>query len=266
MAARLTLKQAIDDLGWFWGVFTSVVNAPSILSLLQMVFEQRFVDSLQWIVDGYNDIVGQLADVVEPWLQPLIAQINALLGWRLELQPHWQLLLMLALIPATSIARQVWRPKSGGNLIEPVAIGLGALFGVLAAGFVPLENGWWAEGLVAALPVSAALLFAEIAARVENVFKAPINRQPVGALLTSVLIFGAAAFALGAGLSYVPSIAQGAGLIALGLMVVALGCLSLASGLDEGETDATRMGLTMLGAFVAAGLIYAADALLKIVT
>jgi hypothetical protein len=268
MGARLTLKQAIDDLGWFWGVFTSLVNAPSLLALLQMVFELRFVDAVQWIVDGYTDIVGWIGATLEPFLLPLIERLNLLFGWSFELQPQWRPLLLVALIPATSLARQAWRPATKDDVIEPLAIGLGAIMGVLAVAVVPLDGRWWTQGLIAALPIGAALLFYEATIHATNLFKAPINRDPFGALfmLPYVAAFSALAFALGAGFSLAPALREGAGIIALGVMVFALGCLSLANGLSLGERNDARMGLTMLGAFVAAGLIVGADALLKIIS
>jgi hypothetical protein len=267
MAARLTLKQAIDDLGWFWGVFTSLVNAPSLLALLQMVFEYRFVEALQWIVDGYTEIIGWVGAALEPILLPLIEQLNVIFGWSLELQPQWRPLLLVALIPATSLARQAWRSSSKDDVIEPLAIGVGAIMGVVAAAVVPLDGRWWTQGLMAALPIGAALLFYEVTIHATNLFKAPINRDPFGALfmLPYVAAFCALSFALGAGLSFAPALRDGAGIIALGIMVFAMGCFSLANGLSLGERNDSRMGLTMLGAFVAAGFILGADALLKII-
>ncbi|MCC6786660.1 MAG: hypothetical protein IT547_02375 [Hyphomonadaceae bacterium] len=266
MSKPLTLKQAIDDLGWFWGVFTSLVNAPSILVLLQMVFEHRYIDALQWIVDGYNDIANQIGAALEPVLGPLIAQLNGLFGWTIELQPHWRPLLLLALIPATSIARQVWRPKSGGDIIEPLAVGLGAVVGVVVAGVIPLDDRWWDQGLVAALPIGVILLFSEAAVHLGNLFEKPINREPFGPfyIMPYVLLFCSVALLLGAGLSFVAPLHDGSGLLALGAMIMVLGSLSLLSGLSEGEPTTARMGLTMLGAFVVAGAILAADAILKI--
>lgn len=268
MAARLTLKQAIDDLGWFWGVFTSLVNAPSLLSLLQMVFAYRFIDAIQWVVDGYNEIAAALGSFVEPWLRPLLAQLNAWFGWSLELQPHWKPLLLLALIPATSMARQAWKPNSGDDVWEPVALGVGAIVGVFAVAVVPLDGQWWTQGLMAAMPVAFALLASEAAMHVANALKAPINRTPVGAfyMLPYVIGLGGVAFGLAWGLSLLAPLSDASGLVALSVMVIALGGLALSSGLSEGERASARMGLTMLGAFIAAGLIVGADALVKILS
>jgi hypothetical protein len=95
---RLTLDDALKDFGFFYALFVFLVSGPSWLSLLQMVFiEHRLVDALQWIVDGYNQIVGVLGAVIEPLLQPAINWLNGAFDWRLVLMPHWRPLALLSL-------------------------------------------------------------------------------------------------------------------------------------------------------------------------
>jgi len=280
MKQTLTLRDAIADLGWFWALFAAVVGGPSILSLLQMIFvEHRLIDALQWIVDGYNGIAAVLGALAEPLLAPAIAWLNGLFDWNLVLHPHWRPLFMLAALPVTSIARDAWRRESNAHASEPLALGVGAAIGVIAAGLAPLTGGWWAQGLIAAAPVAMFFLASELASIVRNLLARPINRDPPsggwGLLLAAVA--AALAFALGAGLSFAPALRNSAGLAALGALVVFLGAMGVASGLNEAaartpeananvektlrnaELSSVRVGLTMLGGFVTAAFILAAD-------
>jgi hypothetical protein len=291
-SGRLTLKQALDDLGWFWAIFTSLVNAPSILSLLQMVFlEHRLIDALQWIVDGYNDIAAQLGAWCEPVLQPVWDWLNTTFGWSLSLMPHWRPAFILTMLLVLAFVRQSWRhsanvgkrgwsptatPQAARGQIGIAAIGLGvgALLGAVATGLIPLDGRWWVQGLAAGMPILITFAAAEIIETVlRNLdFAGRKRRRAMGLspwsfdtlMLQAGLVLGALAFGLGAAISFIPYVAAGAGLLSLGALVFAAGAMTLLQGLSKGDRMWSRVGLTVLGGFVVAGIILAADAAVKL--
>ena len=273
----VTLKEAYDDIRWAWVTFVSLINAPSILSLLQMIFEHRLIDALQWIVDGYNDIVGQLGAIVEPLVRPFLAWLNARFDWSLELYPHWRPLFLLLAVMASSGIRNAWR---FGARAVAITHGLGviggALVGALAAGLLPLDGSWWSQGLAAAAPVTAFYAFAGA----QQLLTSPNSALRWWHLALLIPVVGGLMFAIGAGVSFVPGLSTGAGILALGLLVLAVGLSNLWGGLFRSDWRQTylqrdfagaqryqiQFGLTAVGGFVAAGLIVAADAIVKMLS
>lgn len=261
MRDRLTLRAALHDLGWFPATFAAIVGGPSVLALLQIIFvEHRLIDALQWIVDGYNDIVAVIGNALEPLLMPVIAWLNGFFDWRLVLHPHWKPFLMLVMTFVAGLARTGMSEAKPVDFIAFAAMAVGAFLGAVAVGLVPLNAGWWAQGLAAAAPWALVIW---ISGLVLLLFGA---RGSAGNALFA-LLFGAAlaaiAFVLGAGLTFVPGIEGGAGLLASGLALIAIGVLALLAGFKSRDALIARVGLTMLGGFVAAGMILAADAGVK---
>lgn len=262
----LAARDALDDLGWFWGLFTSLVNAPSILSLVQMVFiEHRLVDALQWIVDGYNDITRQILAWCEPILRPVLDWINGAFGWDLEIHPHWIPFFLLTLTIVVGWLRHLWVIATGkGQRTIAAAIAggaIGAFFGALASGLLPLDAPWWGQGVAAAAP--AALMMLSIAI-VTNI---PGTRAFADTMLGCVVLTSIA-FGLGVGVSFIPGVTRGAGLIAIGLSIIAVGGLIVLDAL-RGQSDRMlklRQALTILGGFLAAAGIVGADAAIRWLT
>ncbi|MGD9968363.1 MAG: hypothetical protein AB7T59_17720 [Hyphomonadaceae bacterium] len=273
----LTLRQALDDVGWFWLTFTSLVSAPSILSLVQMILEHRFVDALQWIVDGYNDILAVVGGAIEPLVRPVIDWLNQTLNWRLELYPHWRPLFVVTMLVGAGAIRNAWQLGAYGVAVS-YGLGwlLGALLGALTAGLAPLDGAWWSQGFAAAAPV--AMTYAATGIQQVVFARHAFLRWPH--LIGAVAFVGLATFGLAAGLSFAPGVSDGAGVLTIGLLVLYLGVSNLWIGLfrrDLAEawigtrSDATpvyqaRFGLLVLGGFFAAALIVAADAIVRWLT
>jgi hypothetical protein len=107
---KVTIRQAIKDLGWMPKLYSTLVSAPSLLSILQAVLkEHRLTPAFQWIVDGYSQLTAVLAAWIEPWLAPVIAWLNTLFGWHIVLNPIWRPVFLLWVLPASAIARWVSR-------------------------------------------------------------------------------------------------------------------------------------------------------------
>lgn len=266
----ITLRAALHDLGFFYGLFTVIVSGPSVLSLLQMVFvEHRLNDALQWIVDGYNDISAVVAGVIEPLFAPLIAWLSDALGWRLELQAYWRPLFILATMFVIGWTRTAWR---SGHRVSAVAFlfsGVaGAMIGAVAAGLVPASAEARAvQGLVAAAPLLAVGVgvAAPLAAMEGSREK---GKLALGTGIFVLVAIGVACLPWIAGTAWVVAgVNSGAGVAGLGTALVFIGVLSLWSGLGipsgPHALNATRLGLVLLGGFATAALILAADAALK---
>lgn len=84
--SQLTLLAALKDLGWFSGIFATVVGAPSILAIIQAVFiDYNLIPLLQWIVDGWNQLLYFLSMAIEPGAIWIIQIINNLVDLNMDL-------------------------------------------------------------------------------------------------------------------------------------------------------------------------------------
>lgn len=248
--ARFTFWDGITDIGWFSWLFALVVAGPSVLSLGQTIFvDHKLIDSLQWIVDGYNGIMDVLGGMFEPLLQPLIRWINSYFNWSLELQPHWRPLFVLMMIVCMSGTRTAWHAGQHFYAIKLSAAALvSALLASLIVGVAPLAAGWWAHGLAAAAPPALVIVGLLIAA----------GRFELSDLYLISTIAGVM-FILGAALSLAPIFAESACILALGVLVFFAGVWWI----TPGDRFKTRIGLTILGGFVVAAIVVAADFALK---
>src|SRR5262245_26826642 len=106
---KVSLWDAIKQLSWFPGSYSTIVGGPSVLSMVQSLFnEWRLTPALQWIIDGYHQLTAQLASYVEPLIIPVISWVNSVLGWHLVLTPIWRPLFLLFSIGIVAAARHYW--------------------------------------------------------------------------------------------------------------------------------------------------------------
>ncbi|MEZ5955899.1 MAG: hypothetical protein R3C27_01620 [Hyphomonadaceae bacterium] len=280
-----TIGEGFKDLGWFFWTFALVVAGPSVLSIMQAVFvEHQLIAALQWIVDGYNGIFEVLGSVFEPLVQPLIDWVNAKLRLALELQPHWKPLFVLVTMLTGTIVRLSLTAKSNFiTLFSMTMATIGTLVGAIVAGLAPLTGGWWVQGLAAAAPIAGLFAGGAAAGFAASLFKAKkppqtaqqrqSQRQALR-LLFSVPVW---LFVIAAGLSFAPGLSSGAGAITLAAGIFLIGAISIALGVFAEVMErqrpsasgpgmvrgAYRFGLTLIGGFVVAGLILAADTFLR---
>ena len=272
--ARLTLPEAVEDLGYFWGLFSTLVGAPSILTIFQMIFlEHRLIPALQWVVDSWNELMALLGAAVEPLLQPLVDWINAQFDWSLALDPVWRPLFALGIVFAMASFRGAWPGAKSAHIVRAIVMsafffgvtGLCALVGAVAASLVPNQSVWWAQGLIAATPTAMFVFGAGLGltGAVALVSKWGAAMGTFAVFCVASLVFGLIAFTVAAALSLIPAVAHGAGLLGLGGLVMAMGLIAMRGGLRRSVLVMTRVGLITLGGFLAAGLILTADLILK---
>jgi hypothetical protein len=276
---ELTLRDALDDLGWFYATFSSLVGGPSFLSLLQMVFEHRLVDALQWIVDGYNQITATVAAWVEPAFAPLIAWINARFNWELDLHEHWRPLFLLGMVMVVGRARGFFRDAPAEAAVVGATTALGALLGALIAGLMPLSGGPWMQGIAGAAPVAAIFMLMQIpialwpsSRRIDELtgIKTTLRSRlrDFARTIGETAVLSAIVFAIAAGVSFIPGLSTGAGILTLGGLVLLVGLETLRASLSKESPSyaGARMGLIVLGGFLTAGLILFADLIIKLLT
>jgi hypothetical protein len=263
---KLSLREALDDVGWFWLTFASAVGAPSILALLQMVFvEHRLIDALQWIVDGYNDILARLSREVEPFLRAALDWLGSLFSVRFDLQPHWRPVFILAMLLPTSIGRTMWSDEKYVRAIVVAApLMLAALMAAIVVGVMPLEGSRLSQGFAAGLPI---FLLMFVAGLVTMQLEGKGQRHfwdVLGINLLSSLIFGGVAFVMGvAAYEVLPGVGRGGGLIGLAYCVF---MVSIPIMIGDYDRTQFRVRITLFGAFLTALAIIAADALIKLLS
>jgi hypothetical protein len=283
------IKKRLDDIGAVPATLGGLIGAPSILSLLQSTYEARDLSTpLQAVVDSYNQSIASVAAIIEPALTPLVTWVGRLFGWEVDLHAHWRHLFVLCMIYLFAQLR-IRRTEKGG-LRNWTDLPLGMLFalvGCLAAGMISPKGGWWAQGLIAAWPLSMFWLgqasanivgheFARTFAGFERGrgFSHTLGYVVAGSamalgsagrdLLIVVPPYFIIGFVLGAALSFVPVIGDGAGVTALAVFAILAGIHFLRIGRLQNQRYMTRLGLTMLGGYAAAAFVYGIDIVLKL--
>lgn len=262
---KLTLWKAINDLGWAFLLFATVVGAPSVLQIGQYAFPTfRLTPYFQWVVDGWHQITDLMAAMLEPSIQPAIDWLNRLLDLNVVLNPVWRPLFALSIAFVASLVRSSVRDRDYLLAVLLLAIGcLGSLLGSVLAGLTANIGGWFAQGLVAGLPILCVGLLLSAGAEIQTLtlgFMASLE----GYLLA--LGVGCIGFCVAAVLALVPGIETNSGLlVVMGTMTLA-GAAVLWVGLSIPDTAISRLGLTILSGIVAAGIIVVVDTATKTLT
>lgn len=253
----LTLWEALKDLGWLPFLLMSV-GGLSIVSILEQVFvyDLKLIPPFEIALSGYRRIASLAGAVVEPLLQPAIDWIN--LGWRqhLHLDPLWRSMFVLQLVFVGSVARMsiragMWRD----TIVQIVILGLGALAAALVTGVLPWNGNWWVQGLIAGVPatilvvtngllVSTTPYTSAHAAKPRYLFA----RFCAFGLMVGIVAFFASAFA-----SFL--VGGYPGVFVLAGLILLYGLLVLSFGLRVGSRANCRLGLSIIGGFIAAGVI-----------
>lgn len=257
-------RSAWGDLTYFWWLLGVLAGTPSIISIIQMVYvEGQLIAPIQSVMDAYTQTLEVLGAVAEPWIHPFLTWIGGLFGWDLTLHPHWRPIFVLMMVYAISYARGVLRDDlhpintSAGLLMVPcVAIG------TILAGSVPLEPHWLNQGLItllATLGIMVAWKLAHLIGFAMAGYGQSFLRELVWEAPTMLLVMGAFAFGVGSGISFIPGMASIAGFLATGLFILWFAQATFAAGAGDLSHTDTRIGLMIVGPFIGAALIYAAD-------
>lgn len=266
-APRATLALAFRDLGFVGGIFISLIGGPSVITLLQAVLADfRLSAILQWLIDGYNDLLSVLTLGLEPLLAGVLAQLGALFPFDVDLEPHWRPLFVLALIFISANTRTIWGDGyRGPAVLYAVFAAVCTLIGSVVAGVVPSGADAVLHGGVAALFVLLhffGLFLAYALATVAFDFTAPY-RQPLGRYLLRDAVLAMIAFIAAVALSVGGAPVERPGLTAVFMGMFVYGVYWLSYGLLQDVFPEVRFGLRLVGGFVFAFGVIALDALAR---
>lgn len=268
---RLTLGQAIKDLGWFWWLFTCIVGGPSILSIHQTIFvDFQLTDLLQWIVDGYENLVTRLHTIILPMVEPIFDWVETVLGWELTLYPHWVPLFALISIPALSIIRATDFKNDFKGFFGGLIFLVGGLTGSVIGGTVPTDGTDDAQlyGAAATIFMPLCLVFALSLLGAGGKVEYRVFPAFLGAVVgTTALVVLFARLLNRFGLS------RGFGLAGLGIAIILFGIIGLLTQFSkpryparakEPDPRQVKISLTMLGGPITGGMILLVDWMLKL--
>lgn len=84
-------------------------------------------------------------------IPPTLEWINRAFGWDLEIHSHWIPFFLLTLTIVVGWLRHLWvmaTDKGRRTIAAAIAGGaIGAFFGALASGLLPLDAPWWGKAL-----------------------------------------------------------------------------------------------------------------------
>ncbi|MEM6535988.1 MAG: hypothetical protein AAF613_10145 [Pseudomonadota bacterium] len=262
-AERLTLLQAAKDLGFVFWLFTAFIGAPSIVSLMQTVFIDFQLSSLfQWVVDGYRQLLGVIASVLNPVANVLLNSFNGLLNLELTLQDHWQPLFVVLTLFISANTRSLWDDGYKKPAIVFVAtMAVFTLLGAWIAGLIQPDAVWWLQGLAAGMPVLCLFMGMTLAYAISFFafgFSQPY-RKPLWSYVRRGFGLGASAFVLGAALSLSNLIQGHAGLLVLFSGLFFYGLYWVREGFRDKDIPEVRFGLRVVGGFLFAIIVTGID-------
>lgn len=262
-SVRLSLWDVASGLSWY-PLLLMGLGGLSIIDILERaVFEGlEWVTPLRVVMDGYDRLTLLAAVLLEPILAPVVRYLGARLELNLHLHEHWRPLFVFSLTYAVGVLRfsanLTWFP----SILARAALSIVALAGATLAGLFPLTSSWWMQGSMAATPivfVIGAMMWWPLVLADLDPTGEPLQWEQVAAAHAVPAVVGVVAFVLGAALSLVPGLASGAGFAALGLVVALLGYFQFQGALMAGAREGALSGLTIVGGFLAAGLVLIAN-------
>jgi hypothetical protein len=253
---KLTLGDALKDLGWFPLLFSVVVGGPSILSILQQVFvDQLLIAGLQWIVDGYNGIMAVLAAFVEPPIGYIVEWINQQLSWNLELRPIWRPLFTLSMVFVVVATRWFVRIQGLKYAIKYSAVmTFGTLLGTLGPALVPVR-GFVSAGMTAAVPILAIFVASTLADNTPR-----YSWEELKYILGNGAKIALCGFIAASIFYVIPYTRAASGVLVFGGALAFLGLYAIFQGSKVADILILRAGLQVCGGFVTAGIILVANA------
>lgn len=259
---KLTLREAVKDFGWLPLSLISIGGGMALIDIAErFVLEGlTLITPFQIVLDGYHRITNLLGAIVEPTAQAALDWINARCRWSLHLGTHWRPIFVLAMVVVLAnwrFASRLWGWLEGTAFIA--SRGLAMLLVAIVVGLAPLTSSWWGQGLVAAIPAATLVAAWTISSVVESTTYAGANVTVLSWWSFAresrrSLLLGLVAFGLGAIIALVMR-PTGSGILALTGVIAFEGARTVALGLSVADASIIRLGLAIVGGFIAAGLI-----------
>lgn len=265
----LTLFGAVRDLGFIFWLFAACVGAPSIISLVQTIFvDFRLLNLLQWILDGYRDILDILASTLEPIALSLFDQISNVVALDLDLLPHWQPLFIILTMFISANSRTLWADGYRKTMFVFITCMVTfALVGSWIAGLVSPQAAWWWQGLAAAAPVFCLFIGMTISYTIAWLcygFSRPY-RKPLYRYMLRGSILAAIAFILASCFSAFNILKAHSGLTVLLAGLFVYGLYWTREGFKDADIPEVRFGLRLTGGFLFAIIVIGLNTLSYVV-
>jgi len=255
----LALKEAKRVVLWTFGLLTSLVTTLALVALVRRAVDIRSLGApLDSVMAAYA-ATTQLADGwAEPYLQALVASVNAHLNLHLTLQSYWRDAFVLFAVYGAGHARACCisgEPRlSLAFVVRQMMLAIAVLFAALVVGVLPLRS----DDVMTQIAI----------------FGLPVGMYSFGfmywhdfvqTLLSAFyLVCAAAVLAWLIGDSF--GFAEGLGFWSLALWVLGNGMNLIFQGLisNEHRYAWVRAGLVIVGGFVGAACLFAIEASLKL--
>ena len=271
------LDAARRQIGVFYAMFGTLLGTLSILKLIERSLARTFSDTLQLLVNTYDEIIQRLFG----WAEPLVHDGLQRIGLDLMLEPHWKhVVVLLGLYFSRNIV-VTWSTRGPGTAVVRAIWGtlIAALTGIGVGTVSVLDQDVFAHSLIALLPLLGATLFdlgndlwGAVWFRGKNstmwqYFKFEARFVVLRAVVGTLIV---------AGVLTIPQVAQSPspGLVALGVLFLSLAFYWIWLGTSWparnrsgdnwratiGRNGASQLGLSMLACLSAAMLLVAVDA------
>lgn len=268
------IEKLLKSIGYFPLLYIFVVGAPSILLIAETVFLQyRLVDSLHWIVEGWERLNLLMARLLIPLTEPLVSFINSF-GFQFELSSHWQSVFWLSMLPVISVTRAMLTDSEELRehlppLMVYVVFGVPLAFCAFFSGLVPPENDWRAQGLIVVVPIVVGVIVISVVIHLTNRRESTNENDSninVRKFLYRATIFCFLVLITAIALSNIPGVYQSS-LLTYTAIILFLGIYCLYEHLSRQGPRKNRValytGLFLVGGFVTAGTIVLADIVVK---
>ena len=156
-----------DDIFFFWFILGSLVGAPSIVNLLNStLIDYQFSSIIHEILLRYNSLLELVNILFEPMGKYTIIYINQIFDYNISIQNGWENLFILLSIGVTSIYRYLYyitfhnsgHIKSRIFFYSMLLITLPATaFSSIVMTSIPLESSTWLKSVILILPLSVNL-------------------------------------------------------------------------------------------------------------
>lgn len=289
--AELGWRAMFYDAWFFPTLFFAIFGGSlPIIALIQTVIVVHdFAPPIQEVITAYHNGMAVFGAWAEPLLRPLLNWLGGLIGFKLHLYPHWRHLLVLAVIlPAASFRARLNRADLRGwfrvCFVFLTSIPF-AICGAVLAGLVNISGGLFDQILISIITLGWMATGSSWSRIVNDLVKGHL-KEAFGGISEFANLFCCSGFVSSLSplrpalerlfpqpfdilrhFNWIPSALHSlvpvAGLVFVGATIVGLGVSYIWMGSKEKDYYSIRLGLTVLGGFLGAGLVFAADWALK---
>jgi hypothetical protein len=251
------------DVSWL-SVVLMVTGGLSLIDVLESAIVQHdlsLITPFEVLLHGYQRMVSVLDAVIVPLVEPIIYWVNDRFRFDLSLHPVWRPVMVLWLVYAVAAARLLWKDgQSLASLFVGVSAGGCGLLTALGIAFLPFDSAERGELPVAGwIAVLATLLAVAVRSATVKLYQSQWSKEGrylarLPPYLTVIVLTASYVAIAGLGADKSSNVVLGVGIL--------VGVLALQFCFEK-STILRRVGVTMIGGYVAAALILLSDWIVK---